>query len=749
MTSSQIFMFGLISWGGILLILLFTSFTSLLSQRLRWQAIAAGRNPETRLADRFLHFFSIPSPPSADEPGGADAPQQPSIPAISNWKWLLLLPVAIGIIIWAEFSLLKMLEEDWNADTKMPIVGFLLAGTLFAFVCRKVEGPSLATRFTAIAPARLAPKFTLWLTNLCLSLIILASIGRELPPWSSYLFLGLWVVNILLFCWNILQVAHFSLPRRDEIREWWRAHYLEVLLIALIGLAALLIRTIDLANYPYAFINDEGEVGMEAFRILRGEVVSFFNTAWAGSPSLAFLPGALSVKLLGNTGVAIRLFSALQGTLAVVFVYLIGREAFDRRTGFLAACILAALPWHVHFSRLGVLNIADSLFTTCSLWLTYRALRRGHFVDYLLAGLVMGLALYTYLGSRLVIPMVIGVLGYAALRQRNYLQTHLRHLAIVVLGFLVVASPIIVAFAQNSDEFMDRLNTESLLIDNRLEGLAANVNMTPFDFMAGQLQSSTMVFIARPGTGQFFSSPRAYLAWWAVIFLVLGMVYTLWHIKEVRYMLLTGWFWAPVIIGGILTQMPPSNQRMLGAAPALALIVALGLWKLANSIRATTRLSANWFMAVCVLFAVFIAWQDIHYYFAGQYRVERSFEEYGDAFSYEVGLRADALNPDFRLRVIGASPEEEWPVVVAASANFYYFSPGVDVQDFNEVTLETIKSLPRDQGIFFAAIPSRVEDLKLIAQQLPGGEWLEVPYRTHEGILYYSYILPSYAPPKR
>jgi hypothetical protein len=681
MTSQQILMTGLAGAGFILLALLLTYFISL--QRRRLQAVAAGQNPATNVAAR----FSTPSPLPAHERVGWDPHQHGRLPAISNWRWPLLLLIALGIGVWAEFSLLELLRENWNADIRVPLVGLLVAGAIFVLVCRKVEGPSLATRFKAIVPVRLAPRPALWLTNLCLGIIVLSSIDRDLPPWSGYLFLGLWIVNILLFCWNILQVAHVSLPGRDDIREWWHSHRLEVLLVSVIGLAALSIRIIGLESYPAPFTNDEGEVGREIARILSGERSSFFLTdGWGGIPGVTFLPGAISVKLFDDTPLAIRLSSALQGTLAVVFMYLLAREAFGRPVGFLAACLLAALPWHVHFSRLGLPYIADSFFSAGILWLTYRALRHGGYTNYLLAGLMSGFAIYTYLGGLVLIAMPFAVLVYACLRQGNYLKTHFQHLLIFVLAFLVVASPMIVSFSYHSNEFIDRLNSEALLANHQLEDLAASIAMQPLDYMITQLQSSTMVFIARPATAQFFDSPKPYIEWWSAIFLILGLAYSLWRIKEVRYMLLTGWFWAPVIISGALTTFPPSNQRMLAAAPALALLVALGLWKLAHSIRVMTRLPANLFMALCMLVIIFTAWQDIQFYFVGQYRIEHQAQAGGNEFSYRAGTG--------------------------------------------------------EHGICFAAIPCGPDDLSA-AQQLPGTGWLNVPYTTCEDSAHYGYILPA------
>ena len=738
MTFSQTLISGLAVGGFVLLALLLVYFTSILRQLWRKQATAAGQN---RIADGFLpllaRFSELSPAPALEPPASSDAGEAGSPAPTLDWRWLGILLLAIVIDVVSELSLIALLNDDADANILAPMVGFLIAGALFIFICRKADGPSLPAPFKAILPERQVPPVALWFTNLGLSIVLLISIDVDLPNPTNYLLLGAWLFNILLFCWNVFQLAHVSLPSRDAVKEWWRTHRLEVLLLALIGLAALLIRVIDLEKYPFAFINDEGEVGWEGLRILWGEKSAFFSVGWSNQPMLSFLPGALAIKLLGNTALPVRLFGAVQGTLAVIFLYLLAREAFDRPTAFFAACLLAALPWEVHFSRLGVMNISDSFFSAGVLWLTYRALRRGRYIDYLPAGLMTGFALYTYLGSRLVVVMAIGVFAYAALRQRDYLKTHFRHLAIFVLAFLIVASPVMFSFSRHFDEFMDRLNQESLLMNGQLAQAAAGSNMQPFDFMVRQVQLSTTTFIATPASGGFFDSPRPYLTWWAAVLLILGMACALWYFKQVRYTMLLGWFWAPILFGSVLTVDAPSHQRMLGAAPALALLVAIGLWKLAQSIRFVTRLPMRWLLAVCVLVVAFTAWQDLNFYFVGEFRTDHHFENAGDEFSYEVGLRAGELGSGYHLLLIGE------PDIFSPFADFHYLAPDSDVQDFNTVNQETIANLPRDHGIFFACIPSRVEELRLVQEQLPGGQWDEVPRETQEGISYYAYILPG------
>ena len=749
MASSQMIGFGLVGGGFILfafLVFYLIEIIRKLEPGHAWGSGAAGRLSTQRLAPLAV-FFSDDLLPAADEPdalppvpASTPTPQPPQNNLRSAWLGLMVLALLMSIMVTVgvEFVLIALLQKDNTTNIIFPIIVVAFAGLLFAFVCRRLMGPSFFEPFQATLPRRSAPPAALWLTNLCITLVICNSINFDSPNPIHYPMLGLWLFNVALFCWNIVQMAQAPLPDRAAIGQWWQTHKVDVLLVSLVGLGALLIRVIGLETYPYAFINDEGEVGWEALNLWHGTKTDAFETGWAGQPMISFIPVLLSIRVFGISAVAIRIVSALQGTLAVMALYLLAREAFGRPVAFISACLLAVLPWHVHFSRLGVMNVGDSLYSALALWLTYRALRKGSYLDYLPAGLVTGLSLYTYVGTRLVAVMAVGLLLYAIIRQRNYLTSHFRQLAVFSFAFLIISTPALYLFARDPDEFLGRSNQEGLLANNRLQQLADEEGISQNEFLGRQFQESTVIFFAGEGPGQFFNTPQPYLTWWAAVFLFLGMAYVFWNITQVRYMMLIGWFWAPIVLGGVLTLGPPSHQRMLSAAPALVLIVAIGLWKMMQSLQTITRWPKVVFLVVCLFFVGITAWQDLNFYFVGQYRTEHRFEVEGNEFSYEVGLRAGTLGPNYRLLLIGD------PYIYAPFADFHYLTNlQMDIEDFNIVTPESIAALPHDKGLFFAAIPSRVDELRLVQQQLPGGTWDEVPLHTTEGTLYYAYILPA------
>ena len=646
----------------------------------------------------------------------------------------LSLGLGIALILAVTGQALLLTTPD---QPRLGLLTYAAAAVVLVAVARKVGTARAPSRFAAVPLPHQPPALALWLTCLLLWLYVVTQVNHgDLAPAEQYLVDAAWLASVALYSWCVLRLAHWQWPGWAALRSWAWALRREAAAVAFLALLALAVRTYDLAWHPYAFVNDEGEVGKAALEILHGLHPNLFASGWSGQPLWSFVPTAISVALLGHTAVAARLVSAVEGTLAVVFVYLFARDAFDRKTAFLAGAVLLGLAWHIHFSRLAVSNIIDSFFAAGVLWLVYRALKRGHVVDYLWAGLAAGLTVYTYLGSRLVLALAAAFLAYVLIRQRDYFRTHYVHLLVFAGAVLVVAGPELVYFSRHIDEFMGRLNSEGILVNGWLARQSAATGHSQASLLLDQFSHSTLVFVAASAPASFFNSPRPYLTALIAVFFVFGMVVAAWRVLQARHMLILVWFWSAVILGSTLTIGPPSNQRLLMAAPAAALLVAIGLREVGR-LAARLRLASPgliWMLAVGVV-CIGSAQNTVFYF--GQYRAGHYFEDPSNDFSYEVALYEETLGPGYRTYLLGD------PSVYSYFADFAYLAPDVQGVDFNTVTPATFASLPRDKGAFFAAVPARLSDLRQVQQWAPGGAWREVRRRYQPGQwAYYAYVVP-------
>jgi Dolichyl-phosphate-mannose-protein mannosyltransferase len=587
------------------------------------------------------------------------------------------------------------------------------------------------------AQAASAP-LTLWFTSLMLLFLAVQGVRTAQPtPGLNRVVAITWLLSVAAFGYSVLRTVGWQPPRLAALAAGLRVHRLEVLAVVGIGLAALALRTYQLADHPYAFINDEGSVGLEAVDIWHGWGVDLFTagSANAASSKWAFVPAAISVGLFGNTVFAVRIVSAVAGALTVVFLYLLGREAFGPAVGLLAAGFLEALPVHLHFSRLGVGNVVDGLFGSAVLWLIVRAIRRNGISSYLWAGLALGLTLYVYLGSRLVLGLAVGLLGYQSLRQRGYFSAHLVHLAVLAGAAIVVATPMAVYFAHTPDMFMARLNSEAIFRNGWIgEQVAAGRTVTAALF--DQFAKSTLVYISQPAAGGFFNSPQPLLTGLGAIFALIGMGVAFWCSRQPFYLVTWVWFWSVVIIGGALTINAPSSQRLVGSLPPLALFVAFGLTETVGLARRFGVVPTRWGLALCAGVVAFTGWQGASFYF-GQYRRVGYFNDGSNELILESLRYALREAPNDRLYLIAA------PVVEVDFPNFHYLAPDIEKQDLEAVTPDTLAALPRDRGALFVALPEHRDDLETVAQYAPGGKWMEVPRKYRDGLLYLAYQVPA------
>jgi 4-amino-4-deoxy-L-arabinose transferase-like glycosyltransferase len=139
---------------------------------------------------------------------------------------------------------------------------------------------------------------------------------------------------------------------------------------------------------------------VQAATFVIGHILGYFPTQAAfvdavyADPGLIFLPG--------------RLFFACCGVACVALTYFIGRRAFDRATGLVAAALLAVNAVHVQWSQVIRTDVHASVFMLGAIWFAIGIVQRGRVRDYAGAAVMVGLACATKWPAATVICAVIG-----------------------------------------------------------------------------------------------------------------------------------------------------------------------------------------------------------------------------------------------------------------------------------------------------------------------------------------------------
>jgi mannosyltransferase len=152
-----------------------------------------------------------------------------------------------------------------------------------------------------------------------------------------------------------------------------RGEALPLVLLALLTLLAGAMRRYHLGQQGLWF--DEADIVMRARQPLPDLLRNFIHPGENGPLYTLGLAGW--VRLLGASEVAVRLPSAIAGTLAIPAMYALGRRLRGPRLGLIAAALLTISPyahWYAQDAKMYSLLVLLTIVTT---WLLLTALHRG------------------------------------------------------------------------------------------------------------------------------------------------------------------------------------------------------------------------------------------------------------------------------------------------------------------------------------------------------------------------------------
>jgi hypothetical protein len=130
----------------------------------------------------------------------------------------------------------------------------------------------------------------------------------------------------------------------------WLGSHTSLAALASVILSAVLFRFYQLGSLPPGLESGGGKVGVQALALVQQGKLPGLDAATGYAPLWIWLQ-ALSIKLLGHTELALRLWPAVLGTVAVVLLWLWAKQWFGLRIAWLASFLLAVTPWAVTISR--------------------------------------------------------------------------------------------------------------------------------------------------------------------------------------------------------------------------------------------------------------------------------------------------------------------------------------------------------------------------------------------------------------
>jgi 4-amino-4-deoxy-L-arabinose transferase-like glycosyltransferase len=386
--------------------------------------------------------------------------------------------------------------------------------------------------------------------------------------------------------------------------------------LVVLGVAAWL-RLPDLAGVPPNVHGDEASIGLDARLILQGQMSPIFAMGWYDVPALSFAIHAATMRLFGDNLFGLRIASVLEGLLSIVLMYLLVRRVWGPRPSVLAAAFMAIAAWHIHFSRTGFHYMQSTAATVFTLYFMIRGVQDRRAIDWLLAGLGIGLSLEVYYAARLV-PVIVAVyLGYRALTEPPFLKMHLPGLAALAFGALVFLAPMVAIYARNPQDFTSRTSGVLITTPANLEHEMSGYHVSTLRDVVGiQAVRTLEAFNIDGETSLQYGHPGPLFDVWTGGLLALSAAATLLSFASSRGVLHATWVWSALLFGSVLTVDALFSPRVLLALPALVLAPALMLDRVWRGVTQVSGRIGTYLFGVLLLGVLALALQaNMHDYF--------------------------------------------------------------------------------------------------------------------------------------
>lgn len=469
-----------------------------------------------------------------------------------------------------------------------------------------------------------------------------------------------------------------------------------------------------LSDLPPGLAPGEAQVGLAAYSLLHHGIWPNFSLGSGGSPVLVVLE-AIAMWLFGQTPWVLRLVPAFIGIGAVAVTYVWVKAWFGRRTGLLAAFLMAVTPWSVTLSRNIEPAALGPLLLVLLLWLATRLWHGRSSSD--AAMLALAVLVASLSGPVGWVALLISFAAALAVGIRHMTRPKL-HQASLWLGAAVIAT----------------LPALAIVASGHGQGRAIFQAATVGQFFSGL--GSTLLGFQVHGDDSFLHNlgGEPLLNVFVGIMLIAGLLVALtsWRRRPERALLLA--FVVALLPALLSPQTAPDAARLALALPLSLALAGVGIgyilevWYTTFPINSAARLSGQ--LAIVLLLGL-TAYQGYTQYFVAWADSSETHRAYGDA-ALGVATWVKEL-PAGSHAVIVADGDD-------ALVLQYRLSDNPSYQIVDPTTLvAALKQRPLHLVLTTTWRDQVVADLKTTA---PGGT-LQSHQSSFDGAdLYYSYDLP-------
>jgi 4-amino-4-deoxy-L-arabinose transferase-like glycosyltransferase len=364
----------------------------------------------------------------------------------------------------------------------------------------------------------------------------------------------------------------------------------EILLLIAIVVVAIIFRFAYFKQIPPGLHYDEAFDARLAQQIRAGAWPIYFEEGWGREPLYHYLV-AFTLNLISDPTTALRFVSGVLGLIQLLAAYLLYRRLFGVPEALIGAAWIAVTFWTVSTSRAGLRNITLTALTTLtalafwSVWSRGRGARgegqeisrttphAARFAHYLLlvilAGILLGLTLYTYQPSRVVPLIFVAFAIYLAMFHRASIKANWKSLVIFLAVATIIALPLITFLATHPNAETGRaFQTEP--IDALLHGDPSQVIGTT----AATLKMFTFNGGGDPQPLYNVSGRPLFIGLGSLLFYI-GLIVSLVRFKRPAYTFMLMWL-IITLLPNMVTAPAPFFYRAIAAQTAVLVMPAIG-----------------------------------------------------------------------------------------------------------------------------------------------------------------------------
>lgn len=520
--------------------------------------------------------------------------------------------------------------------------------------------------------------------------------------------------------------VNVPLPRQDR----W-------LLAGIIGLAFVL-RAWNLEQSVFMFIDEHGSV--LTINNLRNPDVPLLLPSWSltGWGQTYGYVQSYAVALFGANFTGLRAVSVLVGVLTIPALYFLAGQLFNRRVALLAALWLATFPPHIHYSRLGVPNVADPLFGVLALGFLARGWETRSRRDFALAGLMLGFGQYFYEAGRFAFPLLCLVLAGALALRRSPVKDRpdpaygeirpVYGVLILIVAAVVIGAPHYYAQVTNGLPLTLRFADMNVTTD-----YLATLRDSPGRFLMQYLAPPFLHYVSLPDQSNlYYGGDYGLILPYLVPLYLVGLATLVMRWRQPGSILLLVWM-AGVALGNGLIQQNVFTSRYVVVFPALVLTLVVGIEQI---VQIGGRVSRRLFQSftpdpvgaatrlLIEAAAMLAITQAVYYYGQHLDRYNQQIRPYYDFI--ETAARARSFPPGTQVHVITRDAFSDWQYAV--TVNYY----GLDIRweqilpaKLREVDL---RALPREVDHAFFVLPDDIRSPATIRRVFAAGPAQISPY---------------------